>query len=68
MSAQKKSLTQLYPALRRGIQQVQRDVFGQYPQLNAKTGHQTNKTQLKAVYISQYYKDPIAKYARMVRR
>jgi hypothetical protein len=66
-SSSKKALTQVYPALRRGIQNVQRDVFGQYPQLNGQTGHQMNKTQLKSVYLNQYYMDPIEKFARMVR-
>jgi hypothetical protein len=66
-SSTKKALTTVYPALRRGIQNVQRDVFGQYPQLNGQTGHQMNKTQLKSVYLSQYYMDPIEKFARMVR-
>jgi hypothetical protein len=66
-SSTKKALTAVYPSLRRGIQNVQRDVFGQYPQLNGQTGHQMNKTQLKSVYLSQYYMDPIEKFARMVR-
>jgi hypothetical protein len=66
-SSTKKALTTVYPALRRGIQNVQRDVFGQYPQFNGQTGHQMNKTQLKAVYLEQYYMEPIEKFARMVR-
>jgi hypothetical protein len=65
-SSTKKALTEMYPALRRGIQQVQRDVFGQYPQLNGQTGHQMNKSQLKGVYYNQYYMEPITKFARMV--
>jgi hypothetical protein len=66
-SSAQKAWTVVSPALRRGIQEVQRDVFGQYPQLNSQTGHQMNKTQLKSVYLSQYYMDPIEKFARMVR-
>ena len=62
----KKSILKLYPQLRRGIRQVQREVLGHAPQLNHRTGYKKAAKQLKGVYYNQYYMDPIAKFARKV--
>ena len=64
--ATKKASLKLTPALRKGIQEVRREVFGHLPQLHQRTGHQFAKKQLTAVYLNQYYIDPIEKFARKV--
>jgi hypothetical protein len=68
-SASKKvtsNLLKLSPSVRRGIQQVRKEVLGHAPQLNQRTGYQFSKKQLTGVYLHQYYLDPIEKFARMV--
>ena len=61
-----KKFFQAYPALKHGVEQVKRDVFGELPQLNVRTGHKKAKVALSGVYLNQYYLDPIDKFARKV--
>jgi hypothetical protein len=53
----KKSILQLYPHLRKSIQQVQQDVLGYAPPSinHVRTGYQSSKKQLTGVYLNQYY-------------
>jgi hypothetical protein len=66
----KRSIVQIYPHLRKSIQQVQQDVLGYAPpSINSlPTGYQFAKKQLQEVYLNQYYEghksiDPSARKA-----
>mmetsp|Transcript_18900 Transcript_18900/g.24309 ORF Transcript_18900/g.24309 Transcript_18900/m.24309 type:complete len:112 (-) Transcript_18900:66-401(-) len=63
-------LYRMYPTLQEGVEKIKRDVFGHYPKpdIRAKTGYKFNRTQLKGVYINQYYPEPIMTYARKVEK
>ena len=61
-----KKLYQLYPSLKQGVKNVQRDVFGYAPNLNIRTGQQVVKKALTGVYLNRYYSEPIDKSARKV--
>ena len=63
-SAAKTSILKLYPQLRKGIRQVQREVLGHAPQLNHRTGYKKAAKQMTGVYLNQYYMDPISKFAK----
>ena len=68
MSSARKTLTQLYPQLRKSIQDVRQDVFGTNPNLNAgRTGHRQARTQLKGVYYNHQYPDKLMDIAKKVR-
>lgn len=60
-------LFQAYPRLKLGVQKVQQEVFGYFPQLNIRTGNQKAKKALTGVYLNRYYLDTIDKTARKVR-
>jgi hypothetical protein len=53
----KRSIVQIYPHLKKSIEQVQQDVLGYAPPSvnNTRTGYQFAKKQLQAVYLNQYY-------------
>ena len=56
-STVKRSIVQLYPHLKKSIQQVQQDVLGYAPPSvnNIRTGYQFCKKQMQMVYLNQYY-------------
>jgi len=60
-------LYQAYPHLKQGVQKVQQEVFGYYPQMGLRTGHQKAKQAMTGVYLNRYYLETIDKSARMVR-
>jgi hypothetical protein len=66
MSASKAKDVILSPATRVSIQTLQKEVFGQLPQLNIKTGYQKMKRMHRGSYIARYYGEPIEKAARLV--
>ncbi|CAB9528765.1 expressed unknown protein [Seminavis robusta] len=59
-----RKLYQTYPALRREVNKVQQEIFGYFPNLGVRTGHQKTKKSLQGVYLNRYYDEPIDKYAR----
>ena len=65
-----KTLLELYPQLKQGIEWARRDILGHLPQTpgggKTRTGYNRSTRQLKGVYLNQYYQEPIDKYARMV--
>lgn len=61
-----KKLYAAYPSLRKGIKEVQRDVFSQNPNLYVRTGHRKAKKAFAGVYINQYYIDPLDVHVRKV--
>ena len=54
-------------ASREAISKMTRDVFGQLPNLNTRSGYQHLKKRLIGAISARYYPDPIDKYAKMVR-
>ena len=61
-----KKLYQTYPMLKQGVQKVQQEVFGYFPNLHIRTGNQKAKKALTGVYLNRYYLDTIDKSARKV--
>ena len=64
-----KTLLEMYPHLKQGIEWARRDILGHIPKTsdNSRTGYNRSIQQLTGVYLKQYYQEPIDKYARMVR-
>jgi hypothetical protein len=71
-TATKPSILNQYPHLRKEIQKVQQEVLGYAPPSmgGMRTGHQSAKKQLTAVYLNQYYdaNPSIDPFARQVSR
>ena len=63
-----KTLLQMYPQLKKGIEMARRDILGHLPQHGntTRSGYKTSVKQLQGVYLNQYYHDPIDKAARKV--
>lgn len=55
-----KKLYAQYPALKQGVEEVKREVFGQFPQIGVRTGYQKAKKPMTGVYLNYYYPDHLA--------
>lgn len=64
-----KTLLEMYPQLKKGIELAKRDILGHLPAHGntARSGYKFSTKQLQGVYLNQYYHEPIDKAARMVR-
>lgn len=63
-----KTLLEMYPQLKQGIEWARRDILGHLPKTKSttRTGYNRSIKQLQGVYLNQYYQKPIEKYAKMV--
>jgi hypothetical protein len=53
-------------ASKQAIAKLTRDIFGQLPNKNIRTGHQVLKKRQIGPYLERYYVDPIDSIARKV--
>ena len=53
-------------ASKQAIYKLQREIFGQLPNKNVKTGHKILKKQFTGILEGRYYLDPIDSVARKV--
>jgi hypothetical protein len=62
-----KKLYQTYPCLKLGVNKVQQEIFGYYPNIGVRSGAPVARQPLTGVYLARYYDERIDKSARLVR-
>jgi hypothetical protein len=62
-----KKLYQTYPSLKLGVNRVQQEIFGYYPNIGVRSGAPVARKPLTGVFLARYYDEPIEKSARLVR-